>query len=91
MDVCKFAPMLVDLSRLSDLVKNDVVKKTGYDELFKNVDATPSTDTRDLVIKTGYNRKINEVEKQIIDHDHSNKYITTQEFNILTADNFSSA
>ena len=31
--------------------------------------------------------KIGEIEKKILDHDHS-KCITTQEFNKLTADNF---
>ena len=38
--------------------------------------------------KTDYNTKINEIEKKITDHDHSNKYITTLEFNRLTAENF---
>ena len=37
--------------------------------------------------KTDYNRKINEIEKKITDHDYD-KYITTQEFNKLTSDNF---
>ena len=38
--------------------------------------------------KINYNTKINEIEKNITDHDHSKKYITTQEFNQLTADHF---
>ena len=37
--------------------------------------------------KTDYNTKINEIEKKITDHDHD-KYITTPEFNKLTAENF---
>ena len=37
-----------------------------------------------LVIKTGYNIKINEIEKKITDHNHD-KYITTPEFNKTTA------
>ena len=37
--------------------------------------------------KTEYNTKINEIENKINDHDHA-KYITTQEFNKLTADIF---
>ena len=41
-----------------------------------------------LVKKTVYNTKTNEIEKKITDHDHSNKYITTPEFNKLTAQNF---
>ena len=36
---------------------------------------------------TDYSTKINEIEKKITDHDHD-KYITTQEFNKLTSDNF---
>ena len=41
-----------------------------------------------LVKKTVYNTKTNEIEKKITDHDHSNKYITTPKFNKLTAQNF---
>ena len=40
-----------------------------------------------LVKKTDYNTKISEIEKKITDHDHD-KYITTPEFNQLTAENF---
>ena len=35
--------------------------------------------------KTDYNTKINEIEKKITDHSHD-KYITTPEFNKLTAE-----
>ena len=38
--------------------------------------------------KTDYGTKISEIEKNITYHDH-NKYITIQEFNKLTAENFS--
>ena len=34
-----------------------------------------------------YNTKINEIEKKLTDHNHD-KYITTPEFNTLTADVF---
>ena len=37
--------------------------------------------------KTNYNTKISELEKKITDHNHE-KYITTPEFNKLTAENF---
>ena len=33
LDIDKLAPVPTDLSKLSDVVKNDVVKKTGYDKL----------------------------------------------------------
>ena len=35
LDIDKLVPVLVDLSKLSDAVKNDVVKKTVYDKLAK--------------------------------------------------------
>ena len=37
--------------------------------------------------KPDYNTKISETEQKITDHDHD-KYITTPEFNKLTAENF---
>ena len=51
LDVDKLVPVAVDLSKLSDAVKNDVVKKTEYDELVKKVKAIQFTDTSDLVKK----------------------------------------
>ena len=40
-----------------------------------------------LVKKTDCNTKINEIEKKITDNNHD-KYVTTPEFNKLTAENF---
>ena len=40
-----------------------------------------------LVQKTDYDTKVNEIEKKIVDHKHD-KYITTPGFNRLTAENF---
>ena len=40
-----------------------------------------------LVKKTDYNTKITEIENRLIDHNRG-KYITTPEFNWLTAENF---
>ena len=37
LDIDKLAPVSVDLSKLSDVVKNDIVKKTVYDELVAKV------------------------------------------------------
>ena len=37
--------------------------------------------------KTGYDTKINEIEKKITNYNHD-KYITTPQFNKLTAENF---
>ena len=44
-----------------------------------------------LVKKADYNTKIIKIENKVTtDHDH-NKYITTQEFNKLTSENFSAS
>ena len=51
-------------------------KKNEYNELVKNVNNIKTTGTSDLVLKTNYNAKINEIESKITtDHD---KYITTR-------------
>ena len=51
------------------------------------VNAIQTTDTSNLVKKADYDTKINEIESKIFDCYH-NKYITTQEFNKLTSENF---
>ena len=52
------------------------------------VNAIQTTDTSNLVKKTDHNTRFSENEKKVTDHDHSNKYITTQKFNKLTAKKF---
>ena len=52
----------VDLSKLSDVVENDVVKKTVYDKLVAKVD---HIDTSDFVLKTKYNTGKTELENKI--------------------------
>ena len=59
-----------------------------YDKLVDNVNAIQTTDASDLVKKANYDTKICETENKITDHDHNNGYITTQEFDKLTADTF---
>ena len=54
----------VDLSKLSDLVKNDVVKKTVYDKLVGKVN---NIDTSDFVLKTKHQTDKTELEKKIRD------------------------
>ena len=51
LDIDKLAPGPVDLSKLSDVVKNDVLKKTVYDKLVAKVD---NLDASDFVLKTKY-------------------------------------
>ena len=73
LDVDKLVPVPVDLSKLSDALKKDVVKNTEYDELVKKVNAIQTADTINSVKKkTNYGTKIDEIEKKS-DHDHSNK------------------
>ena len=145
LDIDKLVPVPVDLSKFSDVVKNDVVKKAVYDKLaaranyidtstfvlktkyerdkteletkipdvtdfvkktkltkleskIQNVSglATKSQltavenkipDVISLVTKTNYDTKISELEIKLTDHNHD-KYITTPEFNTLSADVF---
>ena len=94
-------PVPVDLSKLSDVVKNDAIKKDVYHAKIKNIeDKIP--DITNLATNTTLNAKINEVKNEIPRNnlatttaltalenkipDHR-KYITTPEFNKLTAQN----
>ena len=49
LDIDKLAPVPVDLSKLSDVVKNDVIKKDVYDKLVAKVNSTSG-----FVLKTKY-------------------------------------
>ena len=51
LDVDKLAPVPVDISKLSDVVKNDVVKKAVYDKIVAKVN---SIYTNVFVLKTKY-------------------------------------
>ena len=51
LDVGKLESTPIDLSKLSSVVKNDIVKRTEYDELVKKVNAIQTTDTSNLVKK----------------------------------------
>ena len=57
-------PVPVDLSKLSDVVKNDVVKKDVYDKLVAKVN---NIDTSGFAIKTNYNEDKPELENKIPD------------------------
>ena len=62
LDIDKLVPVSVDLSKLSDVVKNDVVKKTLFDKMVVKVD---NIDTSDHVLKTIYNTDKTELGKKI--------------------------
>ena len=63
LDIDKLVPVPVDLSKLSDIVKHDAVKKTVYDKLAAKVNIESSR----YVLKTIYQRDIAELEKKISD------------------------
>ena len=62
LDIGKLATVPVDLNKLSNVVKNDVVKKTVYDKLVAKVD---NIDTSHFVLKTNFNTKFTRLENQI--------------------------
>ena len=64
LDIDKLAPVSVDLTKLSILVKNDVVKKTEYDKLDEKVD---NIDTTGFVLKSTYDIDKSDLEKKISD------------------------
>ena len=57
LDIEKLAPFPTDLSKLSNVVKNNVTKKTVYDKLVAKMNAIPlnNIDTSDFVLKTKCN------------------------------------
>ena len=62
LDIDKLAPVPVDLSKLSDVVKSDVVKKTVYDKLVARIN---SIDTSGFLLKTKYDTDKSEIENKI--------------------------
>ena len=64
LDIDKLVPVPVDLSKISDAVKNDVVKKGVYDKLVAKVD---NIDTSGFVLKTKYDTDKSELENKVPD------------------------
>ena len=62
LDIDKLVPVPVDLSKLSDVVKDDVVKKAVYDKLVTKVN---NIDTNHFLLKTKYQTDKTELEKKI--------------------------
>ena len=63
-DIDKLVPVPVDLSKLSDVVKNDVTKKTEYNKLANKVN---NIDTSRFILKTKYDADKIELEKKVPD------------------------
>ena len=64
LDIDKLAPVPPDLSKLSNVVKNDVVKKYVYDKLVNKVN---NINTRGFVLKTKYDTDKSKLENKIPD------------------------
>ena len=64
LDIDKLVPVPVDLSKLSNVVKDDVVKKAVYDKLVSKVN---NIDTSKFVLKTKYQADKAELEKKTFD------------------------
>ena len=70
LDIAKLTPFPGDLAKLSNVVKNDVVKKTEYDKLVAKVngiDATNVSKTKYEKDGSNFEDKINKVDKKIPD------------------------
>ena len=69
LNIDKLVPVPVDLRKLSDVVKNDVVKKTTYDKLVAKVNTIPlnNIDTSRFALKTKYDTDKSELENIISD------------------------
>ena len=63
LDIDKLVPVPVDLSKLSDVVKNDVIKKAEYNKLVNKVN---NIDTSRFILKTKYDADKIEFEKKFL-------------------------
>ena len=64
LDIDKWIPVPIDLSKLSDVVKNDVVKNTVYDKFDEKLN---NIDTNEFVLKTKYDTAKSDLEKKLPD------------------------
>ena len=64
LDIENLVPIPANLSKLSYVVKNEVIKNTEYNKLVTNVN---NIGTSDFVLKTNYNTKITKLENKISD------------------------
>ena len=64
LDIDKLVPVPTDLSKLSNVVKNDIVKKAVYNKLVAKVD---NFDTSKFILKTKYDTDKTKLENKIPD------------------------
>ena len=74
LDVDKLEIIPVYFCKVSNLVKNDVVQNSVYDEFVKKVNAVDSNEEN-------FEKKIEDIDKKILD---ISQFIETQDFNRLT-------
>ena len=74
LDIDKLTPVPNDLAKLSNVVKNDVVKNTEYKKLVTKVD---NIDTTGFVLKTKYDTDKSGLEKKISDVDKKTTYTSS--------------
>ena len=72
LDIDKLVPVPVDLSKLSDVVKNDVVKNTVNDKV-------NSIDTSGFVLKTKYDTDKSEIENKI---PNTSDFVKKTDYNV---------
>ena len=75
LDTDKLAPVPIDLSKLSEVVKNGMIKKALYDRLVAKVN---NIDTSDFVLKTKYQTDKTKLEKKIPD---TSEFVKKTEYN----------
>ena len=78
LDIDKLVPVPVDLSKLSDVVKNDVAKKTVYDKLVAKVN---NIDTSAFILQTKYYTDKSEIENKIPDTSRLAKKTDYNDYN----------
>ena len=71
LDINKLTSVSIDLAKLSNVVKNDVVKKTEYDKLVNKVNSIDNTNslsrTKYEKVGSDFEDKIDKIEKKILD------------------------
>ena len=63
LNIVKLAKVPVELSKLTNVVKNDVIKKTVYDKLAAKVN---NIDTGDFVLKSKYDTDKTELKRKLL-------------------------
>ena len=76
LDIDKLVPVPVDLGKLRDVVKNDVVKKTVYGKLVAKVN---SIDISGFVLKAKYDTDKSEIENKI---PNTSDFVKKTDYNV---------